>query len=116
MAKTNDYEAKKARLAELFSMQAEIEEEIRTLLEPQRIAVLPRGFSVSTEVSRIVREAGTDGITPQEVLAKLDGQYPDAIDREKVASALAYLKNTKKSIEQTGRGMYRIVSNENPAE
>ena len=107
------YETKKARIKALLSQQEEIEKELRSLLEPERIAVLPRGFSMSVEVFRLVREAGTEGISSQEILEKMQKQYPDGIDREKVASALAYLKNTRKEIEQAARGVYRAIEKQN---
>ena len=104
------YEEKEARLKALFAEQDRIKAEIRTLLEPERIAVVPRGFSASTEVLRLVEAAGQEGISSQELLEKLQKQYPDyGIDREKVASALAYAKNEKHAIEIIARGVYRTV-------
>jgi|SRR3989344_2094628 len=103
------YEEKKARIKELLQQQEEIENELRTLLEPERVVMLPRGFSTSEEVLNVVRDAGPTGITSQEVLQTMQKKYPGAIDREKVASALAYLKNGTKSVENPERGVYRVA-------
>jgi hypothetical protein len=115
MAK-HDYEEKKAKLARLFKEQADIESQIRALLEPERVAVLPRGFSMSAEVLRVVTDAGKEGVTSQDVLRLMLDRYPDAVDREMVASALAYLKNTKRAIEQATPGIYTAVKTETAAE
>ncbi len=107
------YEDKKERIKQILQRQEELEAELRSLLEPEKVTVLPAGFSIGTEVLRIVREAGVEGIGSQEILLSLQRQYPSyGIDREKVASALAYAKNTKKSIEQTARGIYRVIENQ----
>ena len=106
------YEDKKAKLKELFAEQERIEAEIRSLLEPERIAVLPHGFSISVEVMRLIGAAGVAGVSSQEILRMLQKEFPSyGIDREKVASALAYAKNEKHAIEQVARGVYRLVEN-----
>ena len=102
------YEQKKERVKELLQMQEEIENELRLLLEPERVPMLPKNFSMSEQVFSLVQESGIGGVSPSDVLKALQGTYGEAIDREKVASALAYLKNTKKTIEQTTRGLYRV--------
>ena len=103
------YEDKKARLKRLFEQQEEIEAEIKSLLEPEKVQVLPTGFSLSAEVFKIIQNAGGQGISLQEILQTLQKQYPSyGIERAKIASALAYGKNEKKILEQFGRGVYRM--------
>jgi len=104
------YEEKLRKIQKLLEQKKGIDAQLKALLQPEKtVTSLPRGFSMSEEVLRIVRDAGTQGVHSQEILHKLQSQYHDSIDREKVASALAYLKNAKKAIGQASRGVYRII-------
>lgn len=117
MAKKYNYEEKKARIQELLNMQKETEDELRSLLDPEPVAIPPAGFSISTEVMKLVQQAGTKGISSQEILQNLQKNFPAyGIDRERVSSALAYAKNNKKSIEITNRGIYRMKTETTPVQ
>jgi transposase len=71
---------------------------------------LPVGFSLNNEVLAIVKSAGSQGIHGKRILAEMHERFPKyGIDRKRVASALAYLKNTRKEIGQVGRGVYKAV-------
>lgn len=93
----------------IASKQAELE---RLLLpESNNIIQTPPGFSVTEEVMKVIFEAGQEGIARQEILQQLTKNFPTyGIDIKQVASALAYLNNTKKTIEIIRRGIYRAKS------
>ncbi|SRR5258708_7337915 len=98
-----------ARLQELIQERELIEREIEMLLSPEKEVVLPPGFSTNVEVLSVLKEAGSAGMAKSRVLKALQDKYPHyGIDQRKVASALAYLKNTKKQIALIGRGMYKV--------
>ena len=102
-----NFSDKEKQIRELLAQKDEIDRKLQAILEPRSVAVLPRGFSINVEVFRLIKESGDSGISAQELLHSIQKQYGEGIDRKKVASSLAYLKNTKETIEQTGRGVYR---------
>jgi hypothetical protein len=98
------------QLQELIKEKEMIEKKIEALLSPEKEVVLPPDFSINAEILTVLKEAGVNGMPKSYLLKKLQLKYPNyGIDRRRVASALAYLKNTKKQIEILGRGMYRAV-------
>jgi len=110
MAKGNSVDEKLAEIQRLLRERDQINERLRLLVEPEKVAVLPVGFSMNAEVFRVVQNGGAAGVSAKEILKILDKQYPTyGIDRKRVASALAYLKNSKKSVDQKERGVYVVV-------
>ncbi len=105
------YEDKLEEVKQLLRQKEDIERRLKAIFEPERVAVLPSGFSINNEIFGIVASAGQGGISAQDVLSTMKKKHPTfGIDRKRIASALAYLKNGKKSVEQTGRGIYRTAS------
>ena len=100
-----------AQLQELIKQKEEIEKKIEAILSPEKEVVLPPNFSMNAEVFNVVKDTGSTGIAKPSILHSLQVKYPDyRIDRKKVASALAYLKNTKKQVEIIERGMYKVAN------
>lgn len=101
---------KLAQIQELIKQKEAIEKKLEALLSPEKVVALPSNFSINNEVQAIVKDAGETGIAASSILRSLQQKYPDyGIDRKKVASSLAYLKNTKKQVDLIGRGMYKVV-------
>lgn len=101
------------RIQQLLAEKEKIDNELEALLAPEKVVALPPGFSLNSEVYQLIQESGASGIASTNILRALSQKYPDyGIDRKKVASSLAYLKNTKKNITDVARGVYRIVSTE----
>ena len=102
---------KLTKLQDLLEKKKLIDLEISAILSPERVVALPPNFSLNNEIHKIVQEASGAGISKTEILQSMKNRFSTyGIDRKKVASALAYLKNTKKSVEIIGRGMYRALS------
>jgi len=111
MSKGNSVDEKLAEIQRLLKERDSINERLRMLVEPEKVAVLPVGFSMNSEVLNVVQNGGMGGVSAKDILKILDKKYPTyGIDRKRVASALAYLKNTKKSVTQKARGVYVVVS------
>lgn len=107
-------EDKIKRIQQLLKDKEAIDAELDSLLNPEKEVVLPVGFSLNAEVIQIVDGAGATGIDSKKILTILKQKYPKyGIERTKVASALAYLKNNKKQIDLIGRGVYKSISLEN---
>ena len=101
---------KLAQIQELIKAKEAIERKLEALLSPEKVVALPPDFSLNNEVYAIVKTGGENGIASTSILRALQQKYPDyGIDRRKVASILAYLKNSKKQIDLIGRGMYRDI-------
>jgi hypothetical protein len=108
MSKTT--EDKTVRIKEIFRRQEELQAELETLLNPEKQVILPVGFSINIEILRVIKESGEAGIDPKKLLAILRTQFPQyGIDRRKIASSLAYLKNRKKQIALVGKGVYKAA-------
>lgn len=91
----------------LIRQKEEIEARIARLLSPTPKADLPDDFSLNDEVLRLIQEK-PEGISAKEILKELSRQYPShGIDRQRISSSLAYLKNRKKLIETIGHGLYK---------
>lgn len=104
-----------SKIQELDKKRKLIEEELKMLLYPEKKSPIPYDFSIADEVFAVIKESGGKGIEIPAILKTITSQYPDyGIDRTKIASALAYLKNTKEKIEQIDRGIYRAVEAEIP--
>jgi len=107
-----DAKDKLNKIQELLSQKEKIEKELENLLTEKEY-IMPAGFSVNDEILSLIREAGDSGIPVPELVKKLQTKFPSyGIDRERIASSLAYLKNTKKLIEQPARRVYRIIKTE----
>ena len=103
-------EEKLAKVQELLKKKEGIERELDILLSPEKEFFMPPDFSLNDEVLSIIRDSGASGISVLRIVAKLTEKYPNyPIERKRVASSLAYLKNTKKQIESAGRAMYKIT-------
>ncbi|MEK7564799.1 MAG: hypothetical protein AAB501_01005 [Patescibacteria group bacterium] len=101
---------KLSQIQELIKQKEIIEKELESLLS-EKAVILPLGFSLNNEVLDLIKE-NINGIASTQILNTLLNKYPDyGIDRKKVASSLAYLKNTKKLIGQAGRGIYKLAEN-----
>lgn len=99
------------QIQELLRQKTEIERKLEELLQPQIKNSLPVGFSVYKEVLSIIHENASSPISRPEIVAKLGEKYPDlGIDKGKVASALAYLKNDLKKVKIVARGLYKLAS------
>lgn len=107
MSKSTEEKIKK--IQELVRRKEEIEAELDALLSPEKALILPVGFSLNNEVLSVIKEAGVSGIDTKSIVNYMRNKYPKyGIERSKVASVLAYLKNNKKQIDLIGRGVYRI--------
>ncbi len=101
------------RIQELLDQKRKIDTELEGLVMTEAIFT-PMDFVLNDEVLNIIREAGQKGIAALRIWTVLKEKYPIyGIDRKKIASSLAYLKNRKRQIVQAGRGIYRIVTEEN---
>jgi len=88
----------------------EIESQIESLLSSEKQIVMPSNFSLNNEILSLLKESGENGIPVLALVDKMQEKFPTyGMDRKKVASSVAYLKNTKKMIEKAGRGVYRIA-------
>ena len=96
---------------ELLAEKERIEKRLEEMFSPEKHVVLPAEFSLNEEILKIIRDFGDNGAHTKQVLQTLRQSFPDyGMNRKRVASGLAYLKNTKKQIEIIGRGMYRIIA------
>lgn len=99
------------RIKELLKQQEAIQKELASLVSPEKIVALPPDFSINSEILAIISGAGNNGVTTSTIFRILQQKYPDyGIDRKKIASSLAYLKNTKKQIDLIGRGVYKMIN------
>lgn len=99
------------KILELKKTIENAENELEALLLPSNTTPLPSGFSFTEEVLAIIID-NTNGISRSNILETLRNKNPnikEAFDKKQVASALAYLKNTKKLIEIVKRGVYRKI-------
>lgn len=106
---------KLSQIQSLLKEKERIDKELEKLLSPEKVVALPQSFSLKAEVFDVIKNTGVNGVSSQGVLSTLQQKYPDyKIQRDQVASTLAYLKNTKKMIEKIGK-LYRtkMVDNEN---
>jgi len=104
-----DIQKKLAELQNLIEQKKEIEDKIAKILCPEeRVKIIvPSDFSLNNEVFKIIQESGNGGIAILSLVSKLKEKFPSyGIDRKKIASSVAYLKNTKKQIESLGRSVY----------
>lgn len=102
---------KLAELQTLLAQQKAIEGRIAEILSPEEKLkiIIPSGFSLNSEVLKFIQEAGDAGIAVVDLTKKIQTKFPEyGMDRKKIASAVAYLKNTKKQIESAGRSLYRF--------
>lgn len=103
-------EEKLKRIQELLEEQEKIKKELHSLVSNERESNLPENFSPNEEVFLIVKEAGEIGADAKTILRLLQKKYPKyEIGRIKVASALSYLKNTKKQLTKVGK-LYKVVN------
>ncbi|GEM_PF-4787130 len=103
------------QLQKLIGQKEAIERKIEAILSPEKVVALPPDFSFNSEVLALIKDAGSNGIAATSILAVLTKKYPDyGIDRKKLASSLAYLKNSKKQIDSVTdkRGVYKLVENQ----
>ncbi|NTW75461.1 MAG: hypothetical protein HGB34_01010 [Candidatus Moranbacteria bacterium] len=101
------------RIQELTEHIDKLQRELESLVMPEKVVAPPIGFSQSEEILRIVRNAGSPGISRSAILIELKKGFPQlSFDRKQVASALAYLKNSKREIESIARGFYRAAENQ----
>lgn len=101
---------KLSELQSLLRQREEIELKIADILNPERVVALPSNFTLNDEVLTVVKEAGGKGISKLDILHMLQKKYPSyGIDRKRVASSLAYLKNGKKEVEIIGRATYKYL-------
>jgi hypothetical protein len=106
--KTRD---KLTTLQQLLREKEAIEKKIEAILSPEKGTLIPPDFSLNNEVLALTRGAESGGILAASILTILQKKFPDySIDRKKVANSLAYLKNTKKLVMQSGRGAYKSIS------
>jgi len=104
-----DTKKKLDRIQELINQKGAIEKELEKLLSPEKVVAFPPNFSLNNEILEIIRNAGNKGTASKSILRALQQKYPDyGINRKQVASTLAYLKNTKKTLEILDRGIYRL--------
>ena len=105
----SQFNKKLDEVQKLLKDKERIDKRLKELLQASdNTTTLPRGFSMQSEVLKLIEGASAQGISAQEILQAIEKQYGMEIDRKKVASALAYLKNGKKQIEKLGRGIYRL--------
>lgn len=105
---------KLSRIQSLLKDKERIEKELEKLLSPEKVIALPYSFSLKDEVLEVIKNTGTTGVSSQGILNIMQQKYPDyKIQRDQVASTLAYLKNTKKMIEIIDRGIYRTKTGDN---
>ena len=103
-------EDKMKRAEEIYKAKAKLDEELRQLFTAESQIELPMGFSWNDKIFEILKESGSNGLDRKRILAELEKKYGQyGVDKSKVASSLTYLKNTKKQIEQIGRGVYRAI-------
>lgn len=103
-------EDKMKRAKEIYKEIATLDEELRQLFTAEPQIELPMGFSWNDKVFEILKEAGNSGLDRKRILIALEKKYDRyGVDKSKIASSLAYLKNNKKQIEQISRGIYRII-------
>lgn len=104
-----DTSKKLEEIQQLLEQKKEIESKIEKLLSPEKQIVIPSDFSLNNEVLSLVKESGENGIPVLIIVDRIREKFPSyGIDRKKIASSIAYLKNTKKLIEKAGRGVYKI--------
>lgn len=97
----------------LLRQKEEIEARITELLSPPPKIDLPENFSLNDEVLRVIQAQPT-GISAKEILNRLLHQYPNhGIDRQRISSSLAYIKNRKKLVTTIGHGLYQVRPSEN---
>ncbi len=103
-------EEKLRRINELQKVILDAQVELENLLQPEKSVLLPADFSMNTQVFEVIKSSGEKGIELQSILKTLQGKFPRyGLTRGRVASSLAYLKNTKKLIEKIGRGLYKTI-------
>lgn len=102
------------RLKEIDKLRNEIQEResrLNALLFPAKeVQVLfPAGFSLNNEILDVLGKA-KGAVSTDALHGSLTDKYPKYnIDKKRVLSALAYLKNVKKEIESAGYGKYRVA-------
>jgi len=104
-----DTSEKLRRILEIKESIAKLENELELILNPEKAVILPPDFSINEEVLGVVKSSPT-GITIKEITVILTNKYPHfGIDRQKISSALIYLKSGKKLIESVSRGKYKKI-------
>ena len=103
-------ETKLARAIELKQVIEDAQNELDSLFSPEKAVILPTDFSMNNEVLSSIKQAGEEGVDLKKILYSMQSSFPRyGINRQKIASALAYLKNGKKVITQVGRGVYKAL-------
>jgi len=103
------------KLKEIDQLRAEIkerEDKLRALLYPEKAVtvVLPADFSINDEILNILRAARGLSVSTSTMYEALTKKYPKyKLEKKRILSALAYLKNRKKQIEGAEYGAYRIL-------
>ena len=98
------------QIMELNDQIKTLEKKLELLLSPEKEVVLPPDFSINAEVLTVLKEAGSEGMAKKRIQKVLQEKFPNyGIDKRKVASALAYLKNSKGKIESIGRAVYKAT-------
>lgn len=102
------FEEKRQKIKDIETRIANLEEELRKLLEPQKTEVnqLPDDFSVYESVLGVVREK-SDGISKGEIIKQIKYKKNVSLSSQQVQSAVSYLKS-KGLIEIIGRALYRM--------
>lgn len=105
-------ESSQKKLAEILKINNEIarlNQRLEELLSEKQV-VLPSDFSLNDEVLRVLQGTGENGMQTKQIAQVLNQKFPNyGIDRKKVASTLAYLKNIKKKIDLIGRSTYKAM-------
>lgn len=100
------------KLAEIDKLREEIalrEARLKELLYPEKAVLLPADFSINDEILRILGKSKAS-VSADEIYRTLNKDYPKyKLDKKRVASALAYLKNKKKEIVSAGYGKYELA-------
>lgn len=108
-----DTKKKLDRIQELLKQKESIERELEKLLSPEKVVALPSDFSMNNVVFDLFKSESERNFSSKEILRILQNKYPTyGINRKQVGSALAYLKNSKRTIDSTDRGLYHLVKTE----
>jgi hypothetical protein len=103
-------EDKLKKINDLQETIKDAQKKLEALLYPEKSVVLPSDFSMNAEVLTIIKESGDGGIEIKHLLKTMQDKFSKyGIDRRKLASSLAYLKNGKKVITSVGHGRYKAL-------
>lgn len=102
-------EEKLKKIESLIEQRNKINEELKSLVSDNMPGhKVPANFSLNDEVLEIVEGSGESGIAVPDIKEAILGKFPNyGLNRVKISSTLAYLKNTKHSIDKgEGRAVY----------